>query len=313
MAFSGTITDSQSSTVLTMGVNPKGSAATAGEHFNGSIYMARVYKAALTAAQVKQNYESAMIAKRLVSPHVTTNLVKYYDGVQNAGVNTYDSTPTRTTFVDLMGAKNGIISGATWENGALKFDRTASTTNWANLGISNYTNPTLEAVITYNEESATSQRQGILNNAQNGGYILGITENGNPLFRVCINGTWTDVYDANMVLEKGVKYHLAGTYDGSYLKVYVNGEEAGSVAITGTITQSQSNTVLAMGANPYGSTASTGELFNGSIYMARVYKGVLTAAQIRQNYEAAMGAKVYSDVHTGTASGGTCTVCGAQL
>jgi hypothetical protein len=75
--------------------------------------------------------------------------------------------------------------------------------------------------------------------------------------------------------------HIATTYDGSTLRVFKNGVEIGSKALTGSF----ANTVdpLRMGGNKVWS-----EWFKGRIDEVRVWKGARTAAQIATDMNAAI-------------------------
>ena len=65
-------------------------------------------------------------------------------------------------------------------------------------------------------------------------------------------------------------YHVIGTYNGSYLKLYVDGVEVASKAVTGSITFNDT-TVLALGTNPSGTSAG-GSYLSGDIYITRLYE-----------------------------------------
>ena len=71
-------------------------------------------------------------------------------------------------------------------------------------------------------------------------------------------GTWT---------------HLAATYDGTRLRLFINGIQAGWFGVTGTITDSA--LPLYIGGNAY-----WGEFFKGTIDEVRVFSVALTADQI---------------------------------
>jgi hypothetical protein len=76
--------------------------------------------------------------------------------------------------------------------------------------------------------------------------------------------------------------HLAVTYDGSNLRLYVNGNLARSTGQTGPVVPSSSP--LWMGGNsPYG------EYFNGRIDEVRVYKTALSASQIQTDMNTPVG------------------------
>jgi hypothetical protein len=75
--------------------------------------------------------------------------------------------------------------------------------------------------------------------------------------------------------------HLAATYDGSTLRMYVNGTQTGSRAISGS---------LANGTGPLkiGGNALWGEWFSGLIDDVRVYNRSLTAGEIQQDMNLAV-------------------------
>jgi hypothetical protein len=71
----------------------------------------------------------------------------------------------------------------------------------------------------------------------------------------------------------GAWAHVAGTYDGSALRVYLNGVECGSKALTGTIPTST-------GALKIGGNAVWGEWFNGAIDAPQLFNRALSASEI---------------------------------
>lgn len=88
--------------------------------------------------------------------------------------------------------------------------------------------------------------------------------------------------------------HLACTYNGADVRLYVNGAQAGSVSATGAITTSTSP--LTMGGNtPYG------EFFNGRIDDVRVYSRALSAAEIQTDMNTPVGAAPLPDSEAPTA------------
>src|SRR5207342_3335138 len=70
--------------------------------------------------------------------------------------------------------------------------------------------------------------------------------------------------------------HLAATYDGATLRIYVNGTQVSSLAATGTISTST-------GALRIGGNSVWGEYFSGLIDEVRVYNRALSAAEIGQD------------------------------
>lgn len=76
-------------------------------------------------------------------------------------------------------------------------------------------------------------------------------------------------------------YHTMLTYDQSYQRLYVNGVEVYSAALSGAIGNANSQP-LRIGAR--GGNAAANQFFNGSIPVVKVYNRALTAAEISQNY-----------------------------
>ena len=76
-------------------------------------------------------------------------------------------------------------------------------------------------------------------------------------------------------------YHTMLTYDQSYQRLYVNGSEVYSAALSGPIGNVHSNP-LRIGAR--GGTASAYGFFNGSIPIVKVYNRALSASEVFQNF-----------------------------
>ena len=68
--------------------------------------------------------------------------------------------------------------------------------------------------------------------------------------------------------------HLAVTYDGAMLRLYVNGTQVGSQAMTGSM-------VTSTGALRVGGNSVWGEFFQGQIDEIRIYNRALTQAQVQ--------------------------------
>ena len=76
--------------------------------------------------------------------------------------------------------------------------------------------------------------------------------------------------------------HLAATYDGAILRLYVNGAQVSSQARTGPI-------VTSSGALRIGGDTVWGEYFRGVIDEVRVYSRALTPAEIQTDMKTALG------------------------
>lgn len=85
---------------------------------------------------------------------------------------------------------------------------------------------------------------------------------------------------SSTVLTAGTWYHLAGIYDGSQVKLYVNGVLENTVNTTTTVTTTS--------PLRFGRLNSNGEPFNGLIDEVAIYKRALTAEEILGQYNKAV-------------------------
>ena len=74
------------------------------------------------------------------------------------------------------------------------------------------------------------------------------------------------------------------TYDSKNIKLYTFGDLKSSTPFTGTITNTASSTVMAIGTNPKGS-ASVKSFLKGNIYSVRIYNKALTQEEVEHNYQ----------------------------
>lgn len=117
------------------------------------------------------------------------------------------------------------------------------------------------------------------NSGVRGDYIFYITTTGYPkLYR---EHAGENVLGTNP-LSLNEWHHLAAVYDGSSLKLYVDGILNNSAPASGTITQDVSALKVAIGA-AYSNSLPT-NFFNGSIDEVRVWNVARTASEIQNNY-----------------------------
>ena len=91
--------------------------------------------------------------------------------------------------------------------------------------------------------------------------------------RTPISSTITQNAGTPTRLAQGTWTHLATTYDGTTLRVYVNGVQVGSLAATGTIASSTGQVTI-------GGNSVWGEYFAGAVDDVRIYNRALSAAEI---------------------------------
>ena len=174
---------------------------------------------------------------------------------------------------------NGTISGATWTTSgkygnALSFNRTnalVTINNAATLQLT--TGMTLEAWAY--PTKVYSAWQDVIYKGNDNYYLEGTS---NPSGFPAMGGTLPNappLYGTG-VLALNTWAHLAATYDGATMRLYVNGVQVASRAQTGTIVTSTDPLQI-------GGDSIYGQYFTGRIDEVRIYNRALSAAQIQSD------------------------------
>ena len=201
--------------------------------------------------------------------HITSALVAAYDFNEGSG----------TTVTDLSGRGNtGTIANATWTTAgkfgnALQFNGTNARVNINDSTSLRLTNGmTLEAWV--NPSSVTSAWRDVIYKGNDNYYLEGTTtRSGSP-------GAGSTIGAANLTafgtaaLTVNTWTHLAETYDGTALKLYVNGALVSTVAASGSIATSANQLQI-------GGDSIFGQYFAGKIDEIRIYNIAFTLAQIQ--------------------------------
>ncbi len=187
-----------------------------------------------------------------------------------------------STTSDASGMSNtGTISGATWTTSgrfgnALSFN---GSSNRVNINDANSldltTGMTLEAWV---YPTSLSGWRSVILKEQSGGltYALYAYDNA-PQPAAYINTGGSDLTVAGTAsISLNAWTHLASTYDGASFKLYVNGSQVGSKAISGAI--KASTNPLTIGGN-----SVWGEYFSGRIDEVRIYNRALSQAEIQSD------------------------------
>ena len=185
-----------------------------------------------------------------------------------------------TTAADASGKGNtGTLANATWTTsgkfgGALTFNGTSSQVNIPDNTALDLTNGMTLSAWVYSTDSAASWRTVILKEIS-GDLVYGLygsSDTGLPQgMRVVGGGTKSASGTASLPLNTWT--HLAATYDGTNLRMYVNGVLTGTVAATGSM--ANSSLPLRIGGN-----AVWGEYFAGRIDEVRIFNRALPAAEV---------------------------------
>ena len=194
---------------------------------------------------------------------------------------------TGTTVADSSGNNyTGTITAATWTTSA-KFGKALSfngSSSWvaipATTSLNLTTGMTLEAWV--NPTTVNGNWRDVIYKG-NDNYYLSATSatTGTPAGGGTFGGSGTTAF-GTAVLATNTWAHLAVTYDGANLRLYVNGTQISSVARTGNILIS--NNALQIGGDPF-----YGQYFAGIIDEVRVYNTALSAAQIQTDMNTPIG------------------------
>lgn len=191
---------------------------------------------------------------------------------------------TNLTWTDLMGNNNGTLTnGPTYSSangGSIVFD---GTNDVVTIGSMSTFAPTAVTFETWFKHTYSSGYKGLIDKGRDsyGGYSLNIDETFKKTrFKVRVGSNSKNVLSSTEYVND-VWNHVVGTYDGTDLKIYLNGSLDGTTNAPGT-----------MGTNTIdvriGST-NDGLVYDGNIAISRIYNKALTAAEVEQNYNALKG------------------------
>ena len=206
-------------------------------------------------------------------------LVAAYGFIEGSGSTTADASGSSNT---------GTISGATWTTSgrygnALSFNGTSSRVNINDANsLDLRTGMTLEAWVY--PTSLTGWRTVMLKEIS-GDLSYGIyasDDASRPAVYINIGGSELSV-QGTASISLNTWTHLAGTYDGAMLRLFVNGSQVGTRATTGSI--GVSTNPLRIGGN-----AIWGEYFSGRIDEVRIYNRALTPTEIQTDMNTSISA-----------------------
>jgi len=216
---------------------------------------------------------------------ITSNLIMHLDSnnpISYRGGNVwYDISPQSAHGILTNGPTHTLSDGS---GRTVTFDGTNDYVRIAPLTIMPTTQITMEAWIKPTEPVSTGTVRGGVISATNTTYlgIFNSVDGGSTHSLHWANTTDSSrpySYDGN--IPNNVWSYIAGTWDGSTSRAYINGSSVWSAAQTGTI----ASATYVVGTYGSGLTDGTHN-FQGQIAVARMYNANLTASQILQNYNA---------------------------
>src|SRR5690606_31936197 len=142
---------------------------------------------------------------------------------------------------------------------------------------------TLEAWINPSSWRAESWRGNIINTEGNNttGYMLRCGNNGQLSFNIGDGSTWHEVLSSTGALTLNTWQHVAGTYDGTTMRLYRNGVQIGTSAGAFNIGNPNNSVVIGDWSN------GTGRNFPGKIDEVRIWNRTISAANLASHMNTA--------------------------
>lgn len=271
-----------------------GSLEAATDYFSGSVDEVKIYNYVRTQSQIIQDMNAGHPAPG--SP-VGSPLI-WYKFDEGYG-DTAHNTGSQGSLIDgdLAGSgttcpQTGDSACPTWTNNskfdkALVFDTSGTTDDYVDLGQSSALDLTSAITISAWINTTTTGSGTILGKWDNTNselsYRLMINRAGNTnkvTFAGSNNGVNETDADGTSDINDGSWHHVLGTYDGSQLKIYVDGKEEKSTPLSTGLFSAPSENVY-IGAAREGSLTN---YFNGSIDEVKIYNFALTPDQVKAEY-----------------------------
>src|SRR5437660_1178172 len=212
-----------------------------------------------------------------VANSAVPGLVAAYSFNEGSGTAVGDSSGTNNT---------GTLSGASWTTAgrfgnALVFNGTSARVNIPNsASLQLTTGMTLEAWV--NPSTVDGAWRDVIYKATDNYYLEATSTNASkPAGGGTFGGAGSESY-GTAALAVNTWTHLATTYDGSTLRLYVNGVQVSSQARTGNLATSTS-------ALQIGGDSTYGQYFTGTIDEVRIYNRALSQAEIQSDMAVGVG------------------------
>ena len=227
---------------------------------------------------------------------VTDGLVLYLDA---ANTRSYVSGSTTWNDISRSGNNGNLINGPTFNSdkgGSVVFDGTndyfiTPTSLTPTLNITSQI--TLETWIRSTALANVSHADGVFSKGlstdlNSGVYeltLVNTTTANRPSFRMRI-GSSTPLYSpTNILIELNTIYNIVCTYNGSIMRIFINGVESGSGLVTSGLIQNSAQP-LSIGVRYVHRAGGADSFFSGNIYLSKIYNRALSATEILQNYNA---------------------------
>lgn len=259
-----------------------GSHTGTGSFLQGQVDEVRIWNYARTAAQIKANMFKG-------PGNNETGLLAYYPANEGSG----------TTLINTTGGTNGTLTGGpTWVQSPVGFNKNALSFDGTNdvVTIPDHSSLDIASAITLEGwvyATKTTGIQNVMSKSANGsgniGYIFPRTDDGwnNAVVYLHIAGGWRTL--SAPYPGRNAWHHLAATYDGTTIRLYINGAEVASKPQTGTITLNNNSLTL-------GNQTGYNEFFGGTADELRIWNVARTQAEIQDGMNKELNPSLYPNL-----------------
>ncbi len=205
-----------------------------------------------------------------------------------------------TTEGDVWSFTTGVLTTDT-NDFALRFDGTDDLLNCGNGNSLQITGNkiTLEAWINVNEFKSQPYAGSVIVKDQGGidaGYMIRCGGNGIINFNIG-NGSWHEINTPENSVQLNSWKHVAATYDGTSMKIYIDGDLAAQSNIPGLNIGNAVGSNLLIGESP----GFPGRVFNGAINEVRIWNVARSQSQIQNTMHMALTPEYYLTSDSGLA------------
>jgi hypothetical protein len=198
------------------------------------------------------------------------SLVGWWKLDDGTGTITVDSSPN---------GNNGILEGNPqwvdgWLDGALDFDGGDDAVNFGNNSIFDITDQVTLAAWVNTRDMGNGENNPWLGKGDNA-YMLKGFRTGYDIEFFIYDGGWNSAHYITDESFNNEWHHVAGTYDGTQLLIYVDGVVGANLSLNSTINVTTHD--VALGTN----SQEGGRFYNGLLDDARIYNRALTATEIQ--------------------------------
>jgi len=267
------------------------------DYFTGTLDNVQLYPYARTADEIRLDY-NAGVATHLGPSGKTCSedpascmdygLVGSWNMDEGTGTTAYDGSDEGNDGTLIGGPKwtadSPPLAGGAGGGSSLQFDGTDDYVDCGNNASLDITDAiTVEAWVNINvdESGRIASKHG---GGSYGWTLIRGVSNDNIEWRISTTGSdWNGGFTSLNIFKINIWYHIVATYDGSYMRVYVNGVEDTDgdfpVSLTGSINVAPASTQIGRDE-----VSGSSGCFPGSIDSVRIYNRALSAEEVRYHY-----------------------------